>query len=122
MWWNILLVFFHYQTVKMESIETQKLNIIVIGAGIAGLTAALGLHQKKHNVTIFERNSDVQTLGGPINMSPSATHILTEYGLKEIIHQQLNVKELPTHFRRFQDGGNLISLPIGTSKNLYGSE
>jgi salicylate hydroxylase len=105
----------------MKGLETQKLNIIIVGAGIAGLAAALGLHQKGHSVTVFERHADVQSVGGPINMSPSATQILTEYGLKEIIHQHLNVQEFPTHFRRYQDGSNLADIPVGALTDAYGS-
>ena len=40
-----------------------KLNIAVVGAGVAGITAAQMLHEK-HNVTLFERND---YLGGHTN-------------------------------------------------------
>ncbi|KAG0646210.1 3-hydroxybenzoate 6-hydroxylase 1 [Hyphodiscus hymeniophilus] len=106
----------------MGSIEApQKFKIIVIGAGIAGLTAALGLHQKGHTVTVLERHADTQALGGPINLSPSATHIMTEYGLEELIHERLGLRERPVSLRRFEDGSQLGTTPVGTSKKLYGS-
>lgn len=105
----------------MGSIETNKFNIIVIGAGIAGLTTAIGLHQKGHHVSVLERHPDTQALGGPINMSPSATRILTSYGLKDLIHEQLRPIEKPVYFRRYERGQTLGHIPIGATEEMYGT-
>ena len=42
-----------------------KKNIIVIGAGLGGLSAALSLRQAGYNVEIFERNAQI---GGKLNL------------------------------------------------------
>jgi salicylate hydroxylase len=101
--------------------DSKKFNIVVVGAGVTGLTAALGLQQKGHNVTVLERHADTQALGGPINMSPSATRILMDYGLKERIFEQLNPEDKHIYFRRFEDGSTLGILPRGDTERLYGT-
>ena len=98
-----------------------RFNIIIVGAGIAGLTAAIGLHQKGHEVTVLERHADTQALGGPINISPSGTKILTQYGLKDRIFEQLCPEKQPTYFRRFNDGKKLRTIAAGESEKMFGS-
>lgn len=43
---------------SVSSDTPQPLNIVVVGAGIAGLTAAIGLRRNGHNVTV--RPSSIQ--------------------------------------------------------------
>jgi hypothetical protein len=111
----------HKRSKMGSSNNAKKFNIIIVGAGVAGLSAALGLQQKGHKVTVLERHADTQALGGPINMSPSATRILTQYGLKETIMEQLYVEERPLEFRRFENGKRLGLAPPGEREKLYGS-
>ena len=92
---------------------------IMVGASIAGLTAALGLQQKGHKVIVLERQADTQAVGGPINMSPSATRILTQHGLKERIYEELGHKEKSLYFRRFEDGRQLGVVPPGATEEMY---
>jgi NADPH-dependent 2,4-dienoyl-CoA reductase/sulfur reductase-like enzyme len=39
------------------------INVLVVGAGVGGLTAALECYRKGHNVRIFERESSITTAG-----------------------------------------------------------
>src|SRR5690625_948649 len=46
-----------YGRTHMETYRVQpRMNIIVIGAGLAGVTAALRLSDAGHRVTVYERN------------------------------------------------------------------
>jgi salicylate hydroxylase len=100
---------------------SKKFNIIIVGSGIAGLAAALGLHQKGHKVRILERNASIQTLGRPVNMTPSATRILTDYRLKNIIFDRLSPEDQNTYFSRFENGAQLGIVPRGAMEEAYGS-
>lgn len=56
-------------------------SIVIAGAGIGGLTAALTLHAAGFGVTVLESAREVQPLGVGINMLPHAVGVLTELGL-----------------------------------------
>ncbi|KAK5050468.1 hypothetical protein LTR84_003749 [Exophiala bonariae] len=59
----------------------QSLDIAIIGAGIAGLNAAVALVQSGHNVELkmFERSKFAHEIGAAIHMCPNATRILSYY-------------------------------------------
>jgi 2-polyprenyl-6-methoxyphenol hydroxylase-like FAD-dependent oxidoreductase len=58
-----------------------KLNILVIGAGPAGLTAALHLRRRGFGVTVFESVPTIRPLGVGLNLLPHAVRELTILGL-----------------------------------------
>jgi salicylate hydroxylase len=60
---------------------SERRTIIVIGAGIAGLTAALLLTKIGYRVSIIERSGKIDDVGVGIQISPNATHILAGLGL-----------------------------------------
>jgi 2-polyprenyl-6-methoxyphenol hydroxylase-like FAD-dependent oxidoreductase len=55
--------------------------VLIIGAGIAGLTTALSLHQIGVEVRVFESVDTIEPLGVGINTLPHAVRELTELGL-----------------------------------------
>ena len=58
------------------------MTILISGGGIAGLTAALSLHQIGVDCCVFETVSSPQPLGVGINLLPHAVRELTELGLQ----------------------------------------
>ncbi|CZR56403.1 uncharacterized protein PAC_06291 [Phialocephala subalpina] len=56
--------------------STSELNIIVVGAGIAGLGAAIVLSRAGHNVTIIEKSHFKEEVGFHIIMGWNATRVL----------------------------------------------
>ena len=55
--------------------------VAIAGAGIAGLTAALSFARKGIQTEIFERTTVLSETGAGLQLSPSATRILTKLGL-----------------------------------------
>lgn len=60
-----------------------NLDIAVIGAGIAGLAAAICLCRAGHQVTIYERSEFKNEVGAAINMPPQAVRLLQEWSIAQ---------------------------------------
>ncbi|HQS18830.1 flavin-dependent oxidoreductase [Reyranella sp.] len=58
------------------------MKIIIAGAGIGGLTAAMCLHRAGHDVTVYEAVSEMRPLGVGINIQAGAVRILCGLGLE----------------------------------------
>ncbi|KAL5333984.1 hypothetical protein BJX70DRAFT_391760 [Aspergillus crustosus] len=56
------------------------MKVIIVGAGIAGLAAGIGLRRKGHEVQIFERSSLLREVGAAINVCPNASQVLHHWG------------------------------------------
>lgn len=68
------------------------IKVIIVGAGFAGLTAAIECDRKGHSVTVFEKVSELKPLGDIISFGPNSTRIFQQWpGVMEqfdpIIHK-----------------------------------
>lgn len=61
--------------------ETRSRQIIIAGAGIAGLTAALAFAVRGFPVQVFERSMRLDEVGAGLQLSPNATRILDRLGV-----------------------------------------
>lgn len=61
----------------------RPLEIAIIGAGPAGLAAALYLHRAGHRVTVFERFEEAKPVGSGLILQPTGLTILDDLGLYE---------------------------------------
>lgn len=59
----------------------RPLHVIVVGAGMAGLTAGLGLQLTGHRVTILEQAPTFQQDGAGIQIAPNAARVLDRFGV-----------------------------------------
>ena len=65
----------------------QDCNIAIVGAGIGGLTLALGLHQAGISCRVFESAPEIKPLGVGINILPHAVRELEHLGLLDALAQ-----------------------------------
>lgn len=56
------------------------LNVIVVGAGIAGLCAAVALRQAGHSITVFEKSQFAAEVGAALLLTPNGTRVLSKIG------------------------------------------
>ena len=56
-------------------------SIVIVGAGIGGLTAALTLSARGHAVTLIERRTGFSEAGAGLQLSPNASRVLMRLGL-----------------------------------------
>jgi salicylate hydroxylase len=60
------------------------LNVVIVGAGIAGLSAAISLRRAGHRVHVYEKSSMNNEVGAAINVPPNAARFLTAWGLDPV--------------------------------------
>jgi salicylate hydroxylase len=60
-------------------------TILIAGAGIAGLTAALAFARRGYEVRLFERAPALEEVGAGLQLSPNATRLLDGLGLGEAL-------------------------------------
>lgn len=59
----------------------QKLKVIIVGAGIGGLTAGIALRQAGHTVEIYDRTRELRPAGAGISLWSNGVKVLNQFGL-----------------------------------------
>ena len=92
-----------------------QLNVAVVGAGLAGLAAALCLARHGHHVRVYEASPELIELGAGIQIPPNAFRILDSWGLSEEV-LRCTSKPPVEKFRRYSNGKLIGQLRRNTGK------
>jgi 5-methylphenazine-1-carboxylate 1-monooxygenase len=88
-------------------------EVIIVGAGIGGLTLGLALHEAGIPCRIFESAAEIRAIGVGINLLPHATRELAALGLESALAKVAIATTDATFFNRF--GQLIYQEPLGRS-------
>ena len=94
-------------------------DVIVVGGGIGGLSAAYALVRKGLRVRVLERAREFGEVGAGIQIAPNCTRILHQYGLLEAAKEQ-GVLVDNMVMRDALDGSVLTRLDLRDLERRYG--
>src|ERR1700752_3177445 len=60
---------------------TRPLRILVIGAGVSGISVARGLLRDGHDVTVFDQRKDTRAGGGAVTIWSNGETVLRQLGV-----------------------------------------
>lgn len=86
-------------------------RIIVAGAGIAGLTAAIAFAARGFSVTVFERAAELAEIGAGLQLSPNASRILDSLGVLPHLSARA-VQPQSVVLRRASDLREIARIPL----------
>ena len=96
-------------------------TIIVAGAGIGGLTAALALIHAGFRVVVIEQAERVEETGAGIQLSPNATGVLMKLGAGEHLEHRAVAPEA-IRVMRAATAREVVRIPLGHEAELrYGA-
>lgn len=102
--------------------KAQPFSVLIIGAGIGGLSAAISLARRGQHVTILEAQPELNEFGASIAIHPFAVRILQSYGLGDmfrdhVIEDNIEMRDGATN----QKIGEIVKNKGNTSRLLYGA-
>jgi len=95
-------------------------DVIVVGGGIGGLSAAFALTRKGLRVRVLERSAEFGEVGAGIQIAPNCTRILHACGLLAEA-EELGVRPARMVMKDAVDGSVLTSLDLGDMEQRYGT-
>jgi len=101
--------------------SSTQFRIIIVGGGIAGLSAAIALRKQDRSITILEQSRLSTEIGATISLQPNATRIMQQtWGLQTLLDDSRGT--IDHGFRIYNVDGKLVNeIPLRSMKR-YGAD
>ena len=94
--------------------------IVIAGAGIGGLAAALSLARAGKRALVLERAPRIEEIGAGLQIAPNAGRILAKLGLEPAL-AAMAIEPEAINIRRGRDGAVLARLDLSDARNRWGA-
>ncbi|PVI04317.1 FAD binding domain-containing protein [Periconia macrospinosa] len=96
--------------------EKSPLSIVVVGAGIGGLSAAIFLRHQGHNVTLLEQSRFANEVGAAVHIAPNAAGLVRRMGIDAPATGAVKC----THMKNMTpDGKIMFEVPVWRSSSRW---
>ena len=89
-------------------------KIVIAGAGIGGLCAALALAKRGFEVAVYEQSLQLGEVGAGLQLSPNAVHVLQALGIADQVKARAFSPESAV-MRHYQTGKTYFTVPLGAA-------
>lgn len=103
------------QSLMSSIMQRPSCHILIIGAGLCGLGAAISIALEGHKVTVFESAPQLHQVGAGIQITPNGVRLLRRWGVAEHLTPKAAVPETLSIMR--YDGSKTLA-----HRKAYGEE
>ncbi|KAG0272359.1 hypothetical protein BGZ95_011901 [Linnemannia exigua] len=108
-------------TTAIAAATTDRPRVLIVGAGLAGLTLAILLEKAGVPYDIFERGLEARTVGSAIFMEPSIGPLFTQIGIYDEFLEKSKPCEATNVYNENRDLQFIIDYKLATEMGGYAS-
>jgi len=96
--------------------------VVIAGAGIGGLCAALALAKRRFEVVVYEQSTQLGEVGAGLQLSPNAMCVLQNLGIADEVKTRAFSPDSAV-MRHYRTGKPYFTVPLGDAATLkYGAD